>query len=318
MKIFALKFVLFLVLVLVLLKILDQYYTTYSVKHKNLCEKPYWIMNHSNQAIDLAFIGNSRVYNMIDVNLIEKITGKVGINLGLTGSNYAENYLILDQFFKSGNKVKNLVIQVDMNSLNSNTFSYPFHSFFYMHLLNDTTVSNIFKDCTPQYRFLMWKYIPFIRYMEFNNRFVLYKILKGGFECATSSEFDSTKGSVLFSSDTFKSENSKYTYRIVNKMDVKYLQKIIALAKQKKTTVVLYTAPIYNKCFHYQLNYSEILTTAKNIADSNNIRFFDFNETSNPLCMDQNNFTDDVHMNTVGVRKFNPILLDSIKTLLLK
>lgn len=318
MRTLILKFISFSVIILVLLKFLDQYYTTYLSNHKNLCEKPNWILNHSNQSFDLAFEGNSRVYNMIDINLIEKKTGQISINLGLTGSNYAENYLVLDQFYKAGNRIKNLVIQIDLHSLNSNSLSYPFHNFFYMHLMKDSIVSEVFKDYTSYYKYNMWKSIPFIRYMEFNNRFILYKMLKGGFECKKSDEFDETKGSVLVSGRVFKSENSIYAYRTINKTDVKYLEKIIDFASKNKINVVMYTAPIYYKCLPYQLNYNEIIQKARMIAANRGIHYFDFSEKTNPLCKDQHNFYDDVHMNSIGVKKFSSTLLDSIKPFLLR
>ena len=42
---------------------------------------------------------------MIDINVIEKKTRRKGINLGLRGANFSENYLVLDQFLKSRNKL---------------------------------------------------------------------------------------------------------------------------------------------------------------------------------------------------------------------
>ena len=106
---FVLKFILFLSIIFIILKLMDKYYTNYALKHKNVCEKSDWALNHKNQTFDYAFIGNSRVMNMVDINSIEKRIDKTGINLGLIGANYAESCILLDQFLKNGNKIKNLI-----------------------------------------------------------------------------------------------------------------------------------------------------------------------------------------------------------------
>ena len=299
-----------------LLILLDRFYTNYVSSHKNVCEKSDWVLNHTDEAYDFAFIGNSRVINGIDINEVEKITGKTGINLGLTGANYAENYLLLAQFLKSGNSVKNLVVQIDMHSLKSSTLPYPFHNTNYMHLLNDPSVYEIYKDNTAMYRLLMWKYIPFVRYMEFSSRFVLYKILKGGYECKTSEVYDLSKGSDLHKNKEFVPESLTNTSWEIDSTDQKYLDKLTTFAKEKKINVIFYTAPIYSNYFSYQLKVDEILGTEKEMARKQGIKYFDFSSPINPLCSDANNFNDNIHMNVTGTKKFTASIADSIRSIL--
>ena len=274
MKAFALKSILLIAVISVLLTFLDRFYTKYTLSHKNLCEKSDWILNHKDQKFDFAFIGNSRVINMVDINAFEKATNKSGINLGLIGANYSENYLVLDQFLKSGNSLKNLIIQIDMHNLNSSKeLGYPFHNYNYMYLLKDTTVFNVFKDNNPTYKTMIWKHIPFTRYMEFSNKYVFYKILKGGYECKTSDDFDSSKGSIVLNGPFDKKKHvSTYTYWTIKENDEKYLFKLIQLAIQNNIHVVFYSAPIYCNYLRYQLRYKEVLNEIKNKLNNQNIK----------------------------------------------
>ncbi len=297
--------------------LLDNYYTKYVINHKNICEKSDWILSHHDESFDFAFIGNSRVLHMIDINVIEEKTKKKGINIGLRGANFSENYLVLDQFLKSGNTIKNLVVEVNMHNLNAaKQLEYSFHDFNYMHLLSDPITQQIFYDNRPSYKMFLWKYIPFVRYMEFSNRFSLYKILKGGFECKTSDEYDNSKGSKIFNEKVFKAEKQKYVYWSINETDEKYLDKIIMFALSKKMNLIFYTGPIYYKYLPYQLNYTNMIESIKIKVNNQNIPFFDFSKPDNLLCRDTNDFSDNFHMNISGVAKLSPQVADSLAPLL--
>lgn len=254
---------------------------------------------------------------MVDINKIESITGKKGINLGLTGVGFAENYLLFDQFIKNNNSVKNILVQVDMHNLNSKKeLVYPFHNYNYMHLLNDKEVYETFKDNSDLLSLLLWKYIPFTRYMEFSNKYVFYKIAKGGFECTSSDVYDPSKGSEIMTPKDFKAQRTNYLYWTLNENDKKYLEKLTAFAQEKKIKVIYYTAPIYARYSHFELNFKNILHQEKLLAANKKIPFFDFSSTDNALCKNVNDFNDYIHMNTTGVEKFSKALADSIGPLM--
>jgi hypothetical protein len=303
--------------VLAFLKVMDVIYTAYSVKHKNVCDKAEWILNHTGKDLDFAFIGNSRVENGVDINQVERLTEKKGINLGVIGVNYAENYLLLDQFIRNGNKVKNLIIQVDMHSLNSTKeLNYPFHDYKYMPFLNDTTVYAVFKDNVAGYKLFLWRYIPFVRYMEYSNRYVFYKILKGGFECTKSDTYDPTKGSDIHADKPMKPYKDTYVYWTVKENDKKYLFKLIEYGKKNNMSVILYSAPVYSRYKKNQLKYAEIIDEIKAEAASQSIRFFDFSTPSYSTCNLPEYFNDNIHMNASGVTRFSASISDSLKAVL--
>ncbi|MGZ4037283.1 MAG: hypothetical protein ACXVPQ_05600, partial [Bacteroidia bacterium] len=284
MKALILKLTVFLCIVFALLKLLDAYYTRYTFAHLNVCQKPYWLLAQTGQHPDFAFIGNSRVYNMVDVKLIEAKTKKQGINLGMTGTNYSELYLAFDQFLKNKNTLKNLIIQVDLMSLNAKKVNFSLKSHMYMHLLNDTTVMSVYKDNVPMYRYMIWKYVPFVKYMEYSNHFVFYKILKGGFECKTFDGLDTTKGTVFLLDHKYNPGNKFYW--TVDQTDETYFKKLIHLAKQHNINVILYTAPVGTTYLHGQLNYKAVMQRIKDIAAEEHIAYFDFSRPEIPFNKD--------------------------------
>lgn len=319
MKQLLIKATVFILILFGVLTVLDYYYTQYKINHKDLCEKSDWALNIKNQSFDFAFIGNSRVINMVDINLIETVTAFKGINLGLIGACYAENYLLLDQFLKNNNKLKSLIIQVDMHALNSKKeLGYPFHNYNYMYLLKDPDVYETFKNNTEIYKLLLWKYIPFTRYMEFSNKYVLYKMLKGGFECSDDKTFGRTKGSELLSPKPFQLQRSTYSYWLTNPKDEAYLDKLISFCQGKNIQVILYTAPLYNKFSHWELNLANILRDQKIKAKKSGLPFFDYSMPENDLCKHVEDYNDYIHMNTNGVAKLSKALADSILPLLNK
>ncbi|MCW3077779.1 MAG: hypothetical protein JWO32_2388 [Bacteroidetes bacterium] len=313
MKLFLRNVTIFFIIVFISFLLLDKYYTSYSLNHPNVCEKSDWILNHKNESFDFAVLGNSRVMHMVDISTIEKHTGKTGINLGIRGANFAENYLVLDQFLKKGNTIKNLAIEVNMHNLDSRKqLEYPFHDYNYVSYLKDTSVYNTFKDNVPYHKVLMWKFIPFIRYMEFSNRFSLYKIIKGGFECKINPVFDLTKGSEIVNDKVFKDEKQSYVYWKINESDEKYLDKLIDFSLKNKIHLVFYSGPVYYKYQPFQLNYKNILEQVKTKVMNKGISFINFCTMQNALCQNQGDFNDNFHMNISGVSKFSPILADSL------
>lgn len=310
------KLAVFVAIMFSILWCLDAYYTRYTNTHKNVCQKPDWILNHTNQSYDFAFIGNSRTYNMTDVPMIERKTGKSGINLSETGSNYSELYVLLYEFLKNGNTVKNLIVQVDMVNLDTREYQFKFHNYSFMHLFSDPVVYDIYKENNPFYKILIWKYIPFTRYMEFSNRFVFYKIVKGGFECKTDPGLDTSRGGAYLSGSRFYPEKPRPKW-IVQDFDNKYLDKLVDFAREKNIHVIFYTAPVYSKYLSSAPNnYDEIIRFLRSKAQAKNIPYFDFSSMQNPICGDVRNFYDNTHMNITGTRLFAAGLADSLSPVL--
>jgi hypothetical protein len=311
MKLFFLKAFIFIVLMFGILKFLDLVYTRYAFNHIDVCKKPEWIMAKNHTKYSFAFLGNSRVDNMIDIACLEKKTGKTGINIGYTGSNFSEMYLLLYQFLKNKNTTDNLILEIDHMTLNSKKVEFVLHYPTYLHLFNDSLVSEVYKDNMEPFRFYMWKYLPFVRYMEYSNRFVLYKMIKGGFECKQNSALDITKGTEFLTVQKIGTVFPKKYYSI-DPWDEGYLDKIIALSKKEKINIIFYTAPIFNEHLKQIINYRSISAHIRKIAKINNVPYLDFAVQNSSLTINKNDYFDETHLKREGTQKFSAVLADSV------
>jgi len=291
---------------------MDKLYTRYVFTHPDVCKKAQWVMSHKNKKFDFVALGNSRVDNMTDIKGIENITGKTGINLGYTGSNFSEMYLLFNQFIKNGNITRNLLLEVDQMGLNAKKVDFKLHYPAYLHLFNDTLVNNVYKQNAEGYNYYLWNYIPFARYMEYSNNFVLYKMIKGGFECKEDAALDSNKGTEFITIQKM-GKDWPITHFNIDPKDVEWLKKIIATAKRNNIPVIFYTAPIYTPYLKTIDNYHIVTDQLRAIARSENIPYFNFVVPNTSICTNGEDYFDETHLKIAGAEKFSAMLADSIK-----
>lgn len=317
MKAFFFKLLVFFLVLMIPLYGLEKYYDYYFSKNLDSCNKPLWVLKQQQQHYDFAAIGSSRVFNMLDIVSIEKITGKKGINIAASGSGYAENYLLLKQFTKS-NTISTLLVQVDVYSLDAdNAFGYPFHDYLYLNKLNDAEVDSIYRDNVPALRYYSWKFLPFTKYMEYSNFYSFYKVIRGGYECS-SSFLDTTKGTFLVDGSEAASaeksdKNQQFKYRYIDAKDMAYLEKIISYCRSKNIRILFYSAPEYSKSFALQGNRDKLFKEIKHLAAKNSITYYNFETPSVNLCNDYTLFKDNTHLNIKGSLMFSKQFADSLK-----
>lgn len=140
MKQFINHIAILLVLLITLAFVLD---TTYSAifRNDNPRNKVQLVANLKNEHIDYIFLGSSRVENHIDCDLVEKLTGKSCINLGLQGGRF-KDYRVLASLLKE-NKVtyKKILVQID--------YSYNFDNYSPLFLAQVAPFVN--RDDFPEY-----------------------------------------------------------------------------------------------------------------------------------------------------------------------
>jgi hypothetical protein len=152
------------VIVLVTAIALDVLYTL--VYHQsNSRNKIDYLYNSKDKNYDVVFLGSSRVQN----HLVPKIFNHNGLktyNFGLTRSRIQESALMLKLMVERNYKIKNLVLQVDLN-INSNDHSEAIRSLFMPYIHSSPTIRNHYKNI-DEYNELL--YLPFYRYMHYDAR----------------------------------------------------------------------------------------------------------------------------------------------------
>jgi hypothetical protein len=270
--------------------------------------KAWWILDKENGHYDFASIGSSRVYNMIDIPVMEEILKQKGINLGTSGSSYAENYLILEQFLRK-NSIKTLFVGIDEFCFSSaKSYSYPFHDFEFIPLFHDDTVSLMFKEAIGA-KYYLWKFIPISRYIEFNERFTFLHSIKSNTEFYT--HLDSTKGySSLADSERVNKIDtlSLGKKRIVkpDPLDVKYFLKIVSLCRTYNIEVILITPPVSPAMPPSEIDGQDVIMYCMNLAKQLDLTYYHFNQVGDFSKTDY--FRDYSHTNKMGTSYYSSSL----------
>jgi hypothetical protein len=153
-----------LALLLLTMGLLDVLYTTVYLQSNSRTKIDY-LYNSKDQNYDVVFLGSSRVNN----HFVPKIFNDQGyktFNFGITRSRLEESALMLKLMVERNYKIKNLILQVDLN-INTNDHSEAIRSLFMPYLHRSQIIRDHYKTI-PEYNELL--YIPFYRYLHYDAR----------------------------------------------------------------------------------------------------------------------------------------------------
>jgi len=151
-------------LLLLTMGLLDVLYTTVYLQSNSRTKIDY-LYNSKDQNYDVVFLGSSRVNN----HFVPKIFNEQGyktFNFGITRSRLEESALMLKLMVERNYKIKNLILQVDLN-INTNDHSEAIRSLFMPYLHRSQIIRDHYKTI-PEYNELL--YIPFYRYLHYDAR----------------------------------------------------------------------------------------------------------------------------------------------------
>lgn len=147
---------------IILAYVLDYAFTTLYVnsKPRNKIALAY---TGKPQQYDVVFLGSSRANNHFVPQLfIDK--GFSAYNFGISGSRLEESALLLELLLANGTKIKNLVVEVDLN-INSNGYSEGTRANFYPYLKESNLISSYYQNIEDFDRLY---YLPFYRYLKYD------------------------------------------------------------------------------------------------------------------------------------------------------
>lgn len=162
------QFILFIVkifaILLLTMVLLDLFYTTVYL-NSNSRTKIDYLYQSKDRNYDVIFLGSSRVNNHFVPEIFNE-KGYKTFNFGITRSRLEESALMLKLMVERNYKIKNLILQVDLN-INTNDHSEAIRSLFMPYLHFSKTIRDHYKSI-PEYNKLL--YIPFYRYMNYDAR----------------------------------------------------------------------------------------------------------------------------------------------------
>ena len=164
MKRFGFYIALILLVSVLILSVLDLVYT-YTYVQGTPRNKISHLLSKENETIDHVFIGSSRVDNSIDAELVESITNKKAINLGIQGAKLDDSFLLVQLLEKQEIKTEIIFIQVDY-TYNFNDDNSEILKSSLMPYIREDPISEFLQKRDEEFLFL--KYFPFYRYLKYD------------------------------------------------------------------------------------------------------------------------------------------------------
>lgn len=152
------------IVLFVTMALLDVLYTTVYLQSNGRSKIDYLYQSKDNE-YDVVFLGSSRVNNHFVPRIFQE-QGYKTVNFGITRSRLEESALQLKLMLERHYKVKNLILQVDLN-INTNDHSEAIRSLF-MPYIHQSAVIRAHYQHISEYNALL--YVPFYRYMHYDAR----------------------------------------------------------------------------------------------------------------------------------------------------
>ncbi|RKR10953.1 hypothetical protein C8C83_2647 [Flavobacterium sp. 90] len=274
-----------LILTLVIAVVLDLIYSNSFSVSKNRGKIGY-VFNSTPKDYDVVILGSSRANNHFVTQMFED-RGLVTFNFGMQGSKLFESDLVLKLLLEKKNKIKNLIIDVDV-TLRSRNNSEATILKFYPYLKSSSAIKTHFRllpDFNANY------YIPFYRYLKYETKIGFREM----FFCTInkkSKELDYGGYHALEKSQTSLEENLSKTDPSRNQ----YYEEIKQICKANKINLIAVMTPMCEnvKGFDYFKKVKKIYPEIHNYEN---------------VVIEDKYFSDCGHMNDEGAKKFTAIIL---------
>lgn len=280
--------------------------------------KVFWMMEQEGQTYDVAVVGPSSVYNGVNPVVMEEKCGSV-INLSFHGLSALEQ-LIVTKHFLAKNQVDKVALYMHPPVLHSaDIFNKPSNIYVFLPYLDEEPlVEDLIAREHASLKYLVWKYYPISKYLEFNSRYFFPEV-------PTTSRFDTSLGfsaydlaydstmmlkyfEYLHDQEMLIPENGMYRFDVDSVM-VAYYDRFYQLTREAGVELVLFEQPI-NPHYYSYTDLTDNRAFIKEWASSRNIQYLDMSNL--PAINDTSNFYDDIHLKTKGADIFSATLADSL------
>lgn len=282
------KFLFFLLKILVIILafacVLDVVYSNLFFYSKNRSKIGY-IYNSKPQEFDVVILGSSRSNNHFVTQMFTD-QGLKTFNFGMQGSKLFESDLVLKLLLEKKNKIKNVIIDVDVNLRSDKKSEAVILKF--LPYLHDSEAIKKHLMIMAGYDFLY--YIPFYRYVKYETKIGVREM----FFCSINKknkELDFGGYSALENSNTTLTENLN-----VNPIRNEYYEEIKSICKRNNINLIAIMTPMCENAIG--MNYFEkVKKLYPEIHNYENV------------VVDNKYFSSCGHMNDTGARIFTTRIL---------
>ncbi len=239
---------------------------------------------------DLAFLGSSRTENHIDCELVEKLTGKSCVNLGISGGTIGDMLILLALAESKGITIDTVILQIDY-SFNKKGLSKNFKANLVPFLNNPLVKNELKKDKDNFY----YSYIPFYRYMKYDK-------VVGFRQFFTALINKKPKREINFGFNPKKGHSLEISGKLPKRFNnINHdLEGIKKITERTRSKLILFTAPFCK----YIENRDQLKTLKLSIPSIlDYVSIFDDREEF---------FFNCGHLNIDGARTFTKILIEDI------
>jgi hypothetical protein len=266
---------------------------------------------------DIIFIGSSRTHVGINPIIIDSTCKTSSYNFGIEGGNLLEFYYVFKAYFENHPPPRNLILTLDFYSFNL-TRKFFNHTI-YLNYTNNAVVKKMLNE--NGHNTTLFKLMPFLFLTE-QDDYSKGNAFKGYEGITDIPNGDSTYKGFETNSENVLNENSivnnKPPYKAeIDTLGLDYLNKIIALCKEKNVKLIFTYAPEFNfKLQRPCINAKAIFDMINGIARTNNIPYL--RGDSLEICKNPRLFADIAHLNKPGANAYSMILAKQLKTIIKK
>lgn len=315
MKSFLIKISLFVTLLIALSYGIYHILNMYQQNYYGTRVKTRWIMELKDKHVDYLLLGSSRMANMVAGHKFDSILHSSSLNIATAASSYGESYLLFHQYLKNGNTAKTLILSFDLFKNRHEVWRAEgftplmFKHFDFFPYYEQTDIRNVYKDYTDSWHLYLWDYLPFSRYVEFNQYFKIdsaYSFLVENKQISIN--YDTTNGEQLLKRNTFQGRKYAVPGGIqMGPRTSKYLLEILKLAQKNNIKIILVTPPYYrmqpfDRKYHTQFVHF--------LEKQFSVRYIDF--TAANVWSESRYFYDAIHTNASGSKLYTQMLADSL------
>ncbi|MGN1319158.1 MAG: hypothetical protein ACI4VF_09095 [Lachnospirales bacterium] len=317
---FIIKVIIFIILVIPGVYKLGEIYSIATTENKiNNYNVSRWNEFYSleKNTIDMVYLGSSHSYCTFDPEIVDKILGTKGYQLGMPLQHYDSTYYTLKEVLNY-QKPKTVILEVYWDMLDDE-FELTQAGYLFQVMRNKDLENDYIKNVFPlsekvKYRINIFRYqSDYFAYRnaklkeKLENNFNLYipeKEKQKGVEKYRSLGYTYCNYNML--EDEFDKTNQFKNLDGLNfkpaKEQVSYINKIAEICRENDIELIFVTAPIANVSMDYIKNYDVIHNFVQKLADSNSVKYLDFNLVNKEEeLLTNDNFRDDAHLNHSGV-----------------
>lgn len=287
MTVFFKKLVVLLVAVVIIGYVFEWVFT---YMHKNFAPRnkvDYLMQLHTDDSLDYAVFGSSRVFHFVDINLIEKETGKKGFNFGVPSASVFEIKLFVENAIR--NKLtRNIFVQIDY--IWNETSPDGMATTNWLPYIREKEVWEEFEYVAKE-KYFYYKTIPYYRYARFDGKIGFREMLLS----LSGKKMDglSRRGYEPLN-NVMKDATLTKDYELNKNMNF-HIRDLIRMAKQNNVNLIFFTSPIYN----FKGDNSVLSANLPNYTDFSN------------AIPDYKLYRDNTHLNKPGSKLFTEMFIDT-------